>query len=624
MAYALRKSVRLARGGNHKKAVVLLRRLAGALPSACRIQLWLANECDLAGGHPLLARRALRAAVDGERPTAGVLRRASMLQIDWGDIGGAEETLSLAQDRFPASWCVWKALGLLHLEKGDIEEALSCFDRHVELAPTPTAWAQAMRTLATVYSQLGNKSEAVSAFQKTVGVGPGAAALAYSSLIYAEESIDHTSEVAEKARELLRDAETDEKARRSLHYALGTACDRGGRAPEAFAHFHLANESRAKDWPPSEAIGLRDDVETRINVFTRERVAKLAGHGCPDHRPICIVGMPRSGTTLVEQIISSHRSVYPLGERRDISRLTTTLHWHVKSKNVFPKCVEVLSPAIVGSLARTIADQRREVAGACPRVTTKLPGDFWQLGLIYVLFPQAKFINCRRDPIDTCLSCYMQHFVQLACATSLSELADHYLAYERIMDHWRLVLPTSSLIDVSYETLLDCPDQVVRDLCKFCDLEFEEGCLEFYRNPRRVQTASVWQVRMPLYKTSVRRWERYREFLGPLLALQRFGAAGTRVGTEAMVDSHFAKFVIELATNPERLEQFNADPELAMAHANLTSEQEGALKSRDSALIDQAARSIRPRPSSTNEPQVSMLRCAGTRSSEASPADALG
>ncbi|HEV3303897.1 MAG TPA: sulfotransferase [Planctomycetaceae bacterium] len=531
MAHALRKSVHFHRNGEPDKAFALLRRLARAVPSVPRAHLMLASACDYTRGDPRLAERSIRAAVAASRSTAGVLCRAASLHLAWRNVDKAQEILSAAHQRFPLSWRVWQSLGQLHLETGKFERAIYCFHKEIELAPSPKVWLRAMTDAARCYTQVGNKDEAVCTYRRIIDAIP-TAAHAYWGLIQAGESLDGPLNIVDRIHELLRSANTSEEARQFCHYALGAVYDRAGQSAEAFAHFHLGNDLRAKTVAPLNVKALRQEVLSQLMIFDRERIANLAAHGCRNHFPICIVGMPRSGTTLVEQLLSSHSSVHALGERGDIWRLTKTIRWEVGSDRHYPECIEKLRPSAVRDIARFIAEQRNHVSGGLPRVTTKTPEDFWNLGLIYILFPNAKIVHCLRDPIDTCLSCYMQNFGEVPFATNLTQLAEVYRLYELIMTHWRCHLPRSSLWDISYEALLDRPVETVRDLCSFCDLDFEDACLNFHRNLRRVETASLWQVRKPFYKTSVQRWHRYREFLGPLLPLERDASqlSGSKAG----------------------------------------------------------------------------------------------
>jgi hypothetical protein len=195
----------------------------------------------------------------------------------------------------------------------------------------------------------------------------------------------------------------------------------------------------------------------------------------------------------------------------------------IEHQKKYPWCAADLTPDIVRSVSRFQAENLRALGGTCERIVTKTPEDFWELGLIRILFPKARIVHCRRDPVDTCLSCFMQDFTWLTYATRLDLLAEVYRLYRHAMDHWRAVLPPSAVLEVSYEDVVDQTEVVARKLCNFIQVPFEESCLRFHENSRRVDTASRWQVRRSVYRSSVRRWERYREFLGPLLSLEETG-----------------------------------------------------------------------------------------------------
>jgi hypothetical protein len=175
---------------------------------------------------------------------------------------------------------------------------------------------------------------------------------------------------------------------------------------------------------------------------------------------------------------------------------------------------------IVSQVRFSAKERLVRLVGTSSRIVTKLPEDYRELGLIQILFPAVRIIHCTRDPMDTCLSCYMQFFKFVPYARDLESLAGVYRLYRELMDHWRKVLPDGTVFDVSYETLVDQPEETVRAICDFCGLPFEQRCMDFHKNGGLTDTASRWQVRKPIYRSSVRRSARYREFLGPLLELE--------------------------------------------------------------------------------------------------------
>ena len=203
----------------------------------------------------------------------------------------------------------------------------------------------------------------------------------------------------------------------TLHYLLGKVYDRCGRYGDAFAHFALANHARAELAGRFDVGEWQRDVEARISVFNAHMIAELSEHGCHDDFLTCVVGMPRSGTTLVEQILSSQPDVMGLGERKDFARLTFGMQAQLRSRHRYPLCCKAMAPSDVRKLSHSLREQLAATAGPCRRVVTKLPGDMWDLGLIKIFFPRARFVYCRRHPIDTCLSCYMQNFSQITFAT---------------------------------------------------------------------------------------------------------------------------------------------------------------------------------------------------------------
>lgn len=236
--------------------------------------------------------------------------------------------------------------------------------------------------------------------------------------------------------------------------------------------------------------------------------------------------MPRSGTTLVEQILASHPEVFGAGELTDMQDLLRQLTETSATSLPYPECLTLIDGTVVARLADDYLARLRELSPDAPRVTDKLPSNFWHLGIIAVLFPHARIIHCMRDPMDVCLSCYFQDFDGYQpFAYDLTDLGQYYTQYERVMAHWREVLPVP-ILDVRYEELIADTEYVARGMIAYCDLNWDEACLAFHETDRPVLTSSQWQVRLPAYTSSIGRWKHYDLHLGPLKRAVRETASG--------------------------------------------------------------------------------------------------
>jgi hypothetical protein len=305
-----------------------------------------------------------------------------------------------------------------------------------------------------------------------------------------------------------------------LHFGLGVRADRTGAHDEAFDHFNRANALRRR---LLQVAGTAHDAEEHhawieqiITTCDAAYFRHVAGLGRRTERPVFIVGMPRSGTSLVEQILASHPDVFGAGELRDIDLLAKKLPARWGGREAYPVCLRNLDAATTSFLADKYLERLARLNGPAIRVTDKMPMNFLNLGLIAALFPRARVIHCVRDPLDVCLSCYFQDFVGVNFSCDLGDLASYYRDYERLMAHWRSVLPLP-LLEVVYEELVEDQEAVSRRLVSFCGLNWDDRCLAFHQNRRLVHTASLVQVRQPIYKGSVGRWRHYAAHLRPLL-----------------------------------------------------------------------------------------------------------
>jgi len=298
-----------------------------------------------------------------------------------------------------------------------------------------------------------------------------------------------------------------------LHFALAKAYDDIGRHARAFEHLQGGNALKRRTVAYDEAaqLGALRKIE---EAFTSELIATKRGLGDLCDLPIFIVGMPRSGTTLVEQILASHPRVFGAGELTYMLELVAAGHAGAR----FPLDLASLSSEQLRRFASQYVARIRRLAPQADRITDKLPANFSLVGLIHLALPNSHIIHLRRDPVDTCFSCYTNLFSHgLEFTYNLGELARHYRAYKLLMEHWRAVLPEGAMLEVQYEDLVADFETQARRIVEYCGLEWDAHCLSFYETKRAVRTASAAQVRRPLFSSSIGRWRPYKEQLRPLL-----------------------------------------------------------------------------------------------------------
>jgi tetratricopeptide (TPR) repeat protein len=308
----------------------------------------------------------------------------------------------------------------------------------------------------------------------------------------------------------LGEASLDDEDRLFLHYAIGKMLDDLGEYREAMQHFDQANGIRRRNASFDREL-FSGHVDWVIRRFTPAFFTAHADFAVDDETPLLIVGMPRSGTTLVEQILSSHPQIAGGGELVFWTRRAAS--WGISSATY-------LTPASARDLAGDYLAMLCRIGPSAARVTDKVPFNLFQLGLIHLLLPKARIIHCRRHPIDTCLSMYFTNFKEkFEFVSDKGDLAFAYRQYARLMDHWRAVLPSDRFVEVDYESLIADRQTVSRRLIAFTGLGWHDACLTPERNKRTVITSSVWQVRQPVYATSIARWRRYEPWLGELRQL---------------------------------------------------------------------------------------------------------
>ncbi len=429
-------------------------------------------------------------------------------------------------------------LGDLLLARGQREEAVDCYRRSAAASPhcalgrvnrvkalvvdeqmdqaevliarihaRDAADAPAQSRLGDLLAELGRFDEAAACYERTIAVEPQHA-MAYFGLIHCKRITESDRPLISRMQAQLADGLSGRQAI-ATHFALGKAFEDLQDYAAAMRHFDAAN--RQRHLAPFNRTALARHVEGLLRRFSPEFFREHARIGVEDETPLFILGMPRSGTTLLEQIVSSHPDVIGGGELS---------FWMNRLPAWEERWTRDPQAAHTAELAAKYSALLRQIGPHAMRVTDKMPFNFFAIGLIRLLFPRARIIHCRRHPIDTCLSIYSTLFASpFAWASDRDDLAFYYRQYERLMAHWQTVLPADRFTEVDYEELVRTPEDTTRRLIDFCGLAWDDVCLAPQRNRRTVATASKWQARQPIYTGAVERWRRYEPWLGALRGL---------------------------------------------------------------------------------------------------------
>jgi tetratricopeptide (TPR) repeat protein len=301
-----------------------------------------------------------------------------------------------------------------------------------------------------------------------------------------------------------------------LHFALGKCYDDTNQHEKAFKHYQSGCELKRKriNYDPKQQSLFFDNL---ITIFDKAKIKSLRQFSNPSDLPIFVLGMPRSGTTLTEQIIASHPKVFGAGELRHFVDLVNKSVNTSNGQLFYPLNINLLSNEQIADIGTEYITRLRAYSPDAPHITDKMPGNFTNVGMIHALLPNAKIIHVVRNPFDNCLSCYTRLFQHGQSFTyDIAELGRYYADYRRLMQHWRKVLPKEAFLDVVYEDLVTDTEAQAKRIIDFCGLEWDANCLEFHKMERQVRTASVTQVRQPIYTTSVDRWKRFEKELQPL------------------------------------------------------------------------------------------------------------
>lgn len=391
---------------------------------------------------------------------------------------------------------------------GRNEEALAAYEDALRIDPNN---AQAELGRGDILQILGRIGDATAAYERTIRLAPRWPA-AYRHL-FQVKPVAGEDDPALKALEamLAHEGDLPEAESIELHLALSKAYRGLNRARAAFEHLKEGNLRKRRKIAYDEVSAIAE-MRAASQLLTPEIMQAKAGQGDPSELPIFVFGMPRSGTSLIEQVLASHSQVSGVGECEDFRRLA--------AQRFGARLEKIASGLSAESLRQLGADYNACVMAKAPgaaRIVDKTIANFFCAGLIHLALPKARIIHMVRDPMDTCFSCYSQLFMGFSqFAYDLGELGRYHKAYQDVMAYWRRVLPADAMLEIRYEALVENFEAEVRRLIAFCGLEWEETCLRFYETRRAVRTASAAQVRQPLYKEAVGRWKTYAEWLGPL------------------------------------------------------------------------------------------------------------
>lgn len=365
----------------------------------------------------------------------------------------------------------------------------------------------ALHVLGIVLSRLGRFTEAAETYEKAIKANPDIIGL-YLSVTQSRRMTEADRALIARMEQHAASGRLAEAERMLLHFALGKAYDDLKELEPAMRHFDAANLIRGRVGQFDRAAW-EQWIGRTIDRYSPSLLARHAGLGVPDATPILILGMPRSGTTLMEQIVSSHPTV-AAGDELGF--------WGESDAATLDPAA--LTEAAAHRLANAYLEVLHGISTDRPRVTDKMPFNYLYAGLVHLVFPNARIIHCRRNPVDTCLSIYTNYFTtKMQFASDRRDLVFYYRQYERLMAHWRRVLPADRFLEIDYETLIADREATTRRIIGFLGLPWDDACFTPERNTRQVKTASLWQARQPVYTSSVERWRRYEPWLGELRQL---------------------------------------------------------------------------------------------------------
>ena len=493
------------------------------------------------------AEKILRELLAGDPENSKALRMLGMIALDANRFKAARKMLERAVELSPGSVLGWNDLANFHLKQDRYDEALKSVQRAVDLDPkmvhsyvmrgniltkaqrheeSLVAYRKALEIsplnagalsgMAHVLKTIGRQDESVEAYRKCIQAHPhfGEAYWSLANL----KTFEFDDEEVQVMEKMIGQKKLADEPKVNFYLSLGKHYENVKDYDRAFESYRQGNDLRRQNeiYDPVQTQVIHDRL---IEVFNQDFFEARAGSGDPAPDPILVVGLPRSGSTLIEQILASHSMVEGTMELPDLSRTIGELNKYGKGKVEYPEAALSLSLEDTQTLGKAYLDATMRYRSDKPYFIDKMPNNFSSIGFLQMILPNAKVINAQRHPLDSCLGCYKQLFFKGQSWTyDQFEIGQYYLQYKRVMDHWHNVLP-AKVLDVQYEQMVVDQEAQTRRILEHCGLPWEDQCMRFYETERAVNTASSEQVRQPIYTKSVNFWRNYESKLGALIEI---------------------------------------------------------------------------------------------------------
>lgn len=427
----------------------------------------------------------------------------------------AERHLRIALQILPNAPTIQVSLARLQIARGLAGAALEILNQVIGVQAD---FEEALLERGTLFERLGQYENALADLNAIDSEGPNAVQAASTRSVLQFHRGQHQLSI-EEAKWIMEHASPGTAPYRSAAFVQGRAYDKIGMPDRAMEAWNIGNDSTNSTFDRDEFL---KKIEATINAFPNEPATVVPQSNCQSERPVFIVGMPRSGTTLVEQILGAHDKIYSAGEIRNIERLSASLPRRLQSNLPVPKCLTGLDQDTLNAIAKEHLDELEVFSPEhALRVVNKNLENYWHVGLLHKMYPNGKFIFIKREPRDLALSVYSNWFnpkkFPYAYTTDLGDIGFAYRQIERLMDHWSATLP-ESIVEIQYEDVLRDTERLSKKMINHLGLEWDTKCLDFHQSKRLVLTLSYAQVNKPIYTSSHRRWEAYREHLGELEA----------------------------------------------------------------------------------------------------------